>query len=159
MPLKQLVNIETKEVVIEHDGTHPGFGGPWGNPELFEWIDAPSTRITTLAKEAAEREIRAGYALAHSTGFVTTVDIKMDATVADIAALSLGIDAEIDLGNTSVDVTDYDGTDHTMTIVEAHAIVAELRINAKNLRVRRRELLATLSTKTTAATASKVVWS
>jgi len=127
-------NAPTQEQVLEL----PTFGGPWGDPKLFKWVDAPSPVVVQKAVDKKLQTIKSDMELALSQGFTTTNGIKMDATYSAIQMLKSGYDLTILNKAATMTITDFNNVDHlSVLIADVNTMILELGNNYNAERTRK----------------------
>jgi len=116
----------------------PVFGGPWGDPKLFKWVDAPSSIVVQNAVDKKLQSIKSDMEIALSQGFTTTNGITMDATYSAIQMLKSGYDLSILNKATTMTITDFNNKDHvSIPISTVNTMILELGNNFNNERIRK----------------------
>lgn len=132
----------------------------------YNYIDAVTNTLSfkdfrtfTQLQEAKIAEIKAAFSTAVSSGFTCTNTITMDADISDILALKAGYDLAIALGQTTMDITDYNNADHTsLAVADVFTMITELGVNYNTLRTKKNALRTQALAATTQAELEVVQW-
>ena len=110
-------------------------------------------------QEVKITEIKSKFTKATKAGFQCTNGITMDADLIDIITLKAGYDLAVSLGATTMNITDYNNSDHlNIAIADVFAMIQELGMNYETLRVKKNTLRKQAKDATDQAGLDKVVW-
>jgi len=140
--------------------------------EALEWIDNPSyflnvdtvEKTFTVTPKTVE-EIRSDKKEAFGVDFnadsklgFTTNDIKMNSDLTDVLRFDGGVRLSENLGNTHMEIRDFDNVVHIVTITEAKNMVDELGANYQMLLSSKWAKSSELDEATTVTAVSAISW-
>lgn len=139
--------------------TYDGESRPERPSPLHFWKNGAWELDLGLLKQDAITRLAKTFENALTTGFTTSLSIKMDATLDALQSLKTGYDFALLLGETKMTIVDYNNAAHTdLPIADVAKIMAEVGGNYRNLYMLKQQIRGQVMAATTPQQVTAVAW-